>query len=285
MNQKFKTRDNNLKIVICSVVIFISICLIVLFSFLYSNYKKNLPLIVYPKYTLSQKDWTNDDVLITITEEDKISEYSFDGGKTFQKFNTYEVTNNQVIYVMVKDIKGKLSKITLINIKNIDKDPPELIFEATTTVQKGSNFSLKNGVQAHDSGSGLSNNFISVPETINTNIAGEYFVTYTAIDKTGNYIEKVRKIIVNDVVGTTYYRYRDANIEYNNCEPYNCNCVESTSFVATKTCPSGYTFEEPNKCCQTCYKVCQNMIWGEWTDWSRNKVSATATREVETKVE
>lgn len=285
MNQKFKTRDNNLKIVICSIIIFISIGLIVLFSFLYINYKNNLPLIDYPKYTLSTKEWTNTNVLITINEEDMISEYSFDGGKSFQEFNTYEVTDNQVVYVVVRDKNGKLSKTTLINVKNIDKEPPELIFEAVTTVKKDANFSLKSGVQAHDSGSGLSNNFITVPESIDTKVPGEYDVIYTAIDKTGNYAEKTRKIIIQNITGTTYYRYRDATINNYNCEPYNCNCVSSDNFATSKTCPSGYTFEEPNKCCQTCFKTCQEKNWGEWSEWGKNKVNATATREVETKVE
>ncbi len=247
---------------------------------------KNRPLIDYPRYTISTMDWTSENVRISIQDEDgKISSYSFDGGKNYQESNTYEVLTNGEFLIRVKDIHGKESQVVSISIHNIDKDSPIITFETVTTVQIGSNFSLRNGVTAYDELSGLNSSYVVVPNNIDTSIPGEYIVTYTAFDKVGNYTEKQRKIIVMDIQGKTYYRYRDATIENYQCEPYVCNCVVSNQAELSKTCPSGYTFNEPNKCCQTCYKTCKRTIWGEWSEWSQNKVTASSTREVETKVE
>lgn len=267
-------------------VIAFSVVMIIVFIVLICLDFRNRPLVEYPRYTLSTTDWTSGNVTITVqTEEGKISAYSFDGGKNYQESNSYEVLTNGEFQLIVKDINGKLSKVIPISIRNIDKDVPIITFEATTNVQLGSNFSLRSAVNAYDEGSGLNSNYVVTPETIDTSVPGEYIVHYTAFDKVGNYIEKERKIIVSDIQGRTYYRYRDATIESYQCEPYMCNCVVSDSAKLNKTCPSGYTFNEPDKCCQTCYKTCKRTNWSEWSEWSQKKVTATATREVETKIE
>lgn len=287
MNNPTFQRKNHKKekiIVICVMVF--SMGMIGVFSYLLYLDIKSRPLVEYPRYTLSTTDWTSGNVIITIMdEENQISEYSFDGGKNYQESSSYEVLMNGDFYLMVKDINGKTSKITPVSIKNIDKDVPIITFEAITTVQLGSNFSLRTGVNAYDEGSGLNSNYVVTPDTIDTSVPEEYIVRYTAFDKVGNYVEKERKIIVSDVQGKTYYRYRDATIESYQCEPYMYNCVVSSTASQNKTCPTGYTFNEPDKCCQTCYKTCKKTVWGEWSDWSSQKVTATATREVETKVE
>ena len=247
---------------------------------------KNRPLVEYPRYTLSTTNWTSNNVIVTIdSENNQIKSYSFDGGKTYQTENTLEVTMNSDISLMVKDIHDRESKMIPISIKNIDKEGPTITFEAVTTIQMGTNFSLRNGVQVYDEESGLNSNYVVVPDTIDTSKVGEYTIKYTAFDKVGNYTEKERKIIVSDIQGRTYYRYRDATVENYQCDPYMCSCVTTESAKLTQTCPSGYTFNEPDKCCQTCYRTCQKMNWGEWSKWSQEKVTATPTREVETKIE
>ena len=273
------------KIIVICVIVF-SVIMIGIFGYFLFLDIRNRPLVEYPRYTLSTTDWTSGNVIITAeTEDGKVSAYSFDGGQNYQEANTYEVLTNGDFYLMVKDINDRTSKMIPISVKNIDKDVPIITFEATTTVQLGSTFSLRSGVNAYDEGSGLNSNYVTVPESIDTSVPGEYTVRYTAFDKVGNYTEKERKIIVSDIQGRTYYRYRTATIESYQCEPYMCNCVVSSSAELSKTCPTGYVFNEPNKCCQTCYKTCKRTIWGEWSQWSQQKVTATATREVETKVE
>ena len=287
MNYSTFQRKNHKKakiIVICLMAF--SVIMIGIFGYLLYLDIQNRPLIEYPKYHLSTTDWTSDNVTITVDSEDgKISSYSFDGGKNYQESNSYEVLTNGDFYLIVKDIHGRTSNMIPISIKNIDKDSPIISFENTTTVQLGSNFSLRSGVNAYDEGSGLSSNYVVTPDSIDTSIAGEYTVHYTAFDKVGNYTEKERKIIVSDIQGRTYYRYRTATVESYQCEPYMCNCVTSSAALQSQTCPTGFTFNEHDKCCQTCYKTCKRTVWSEWSEWSQEKVTATATREVETKVE
>lgn len=286
MNSSTFQRKNHKKekIIVILVMIF-SVIMIGLFSyFLYLNIQSQ-PLIKYPIYTLSTTEWTSGNVVITIDSQNgQISSYSFDGGKNYQDSNSYEVLTNGDFYLTVKDTNGRISKTIPISIKNIDKDAPIISFENPTTVQLGSNFSLRSGVQAYDEGSGLNSNYITVPDKIDTSVPGVYTVRYTAFDKVGNYTEKERQITVSDIQGKTYYRYRNATIESYSCEPYMCNCVVSSSALQNQTCPSGYTFNEPDKCCQTCYKTCKRTNWGEWSEWSQEKISATPTREVETKI-
>lgn len=282
----FQRKNHKIEKIIVILVMIISIIMIgVLSYFLYLDIQSR-PLVDYPKYTLSTTEWTSGNIVITIlNDEGNIGSYSFDGGNTYQEINTYEVVDNGEIYIMVKDINGRSSKMVPISINKIDKEAPIINFENNTTIQVGSNFSLRNGVTVYDSGSGLNNNYVVTPDKIDTSIPGEYTVQYTAFDKVGNYTEKTRKIIITNIKGTTYYRYRDATIETYQCDGYSCNCVITESAKITNNCPTGYTFNEPDKCCQTCYKTCRKTNWGEWSEWSTEKVTPNATREVETKVE
>lgn len=283
---KFKMRNNKKQKTICIAVIIVSILMICLFSYLLYVDISNRPLINYPKYSLSTLDWTSDNVVITIDSENgNISSYSFDGGINYQEANTYEVLTNGDFSLVVKDKNGRESKKIFLTINNIDKDEPIISFLDNTTILVGSTFSLRSGVNAYDEGSGLNNNYVVTPDKIDTNVAGTYVVKYTAFDNVGNYTEKSRTITVVDSLGTTYYRYRTATIETYQCEPYLCNCVESKTALDTASCPTGYTFNAPNKCCPTCYKSCKKTVWSNWSDWSLEQVTPTQYREVETKIE
>lgn len=285
--ETYEMVDNKEKKIISLVVFFISICMIGLFIYLYTDVQRHKPLIKFPLYTLSTRDWTSDNVTITVTSpNEKISEYSFDGGKNFQKENSYSAVDNGNYSIVVKDINGRVSKPVSFRISNIDREAPIINFETSTTVQLNQVFNLKNGVIATDGdGSGLNNNYVVTPDKIDTSVPGTYTVTYTAFDRVGNYTEKTRTIVVTDHVGVTYYRYRTATIKNYQCEPYTCNCVVTKSAVDSKVCPTGYSFSEPNECCQTCYKTCKETIWGDWSEWTDQKVVPSTTVEVETKVE
>lgn len=285
-NSNFQRKNHKKEKIIVIIIMIICFIMIGVFSYLLYLDIKSRPLVDYPIYTLSTTDWTSGNVLITVLNEDgNISSYSFDGGKNYQDNNIYEVPTNGDFYIVVKDINGKTSKMVPVSINIIDKESPTINFENNTIVALGSNFSLRSGVSVSDSGSGLNSNYVTVPDRINTSIPGEYIIKYTAFDKVGNYTEKERKIIITDIKGTTYYRYRDATIESYQCDGYACNCVVTDSAKLNQSCPSGYAFNEPDKCCQTCYKICKRTVWGEWSEWSTSRVTPNATREVETKVE
>lgn len=248
-------------------------------------YLDSRPLVNIPMVSLSTEDWTSENVTLTIdNSKNNIDTYSFDCGKSFQANPTYVVSENSEVCVQVTDIKGKLSKKTFVYVNNIDKEAPTMVFENTTTVQLGSNFSVRTGVQVSDKQSGLSNDYTISPNTIDTSSEGEYMLTYSAFDKAGNFVEKNRLIVIKDIKGRTYYRYRKGTIENYECEPYLCKCVKSSTAASTGSCPSSYTLDENGQCCQTCYNVCKQTNWGEWSEWQQDKVTANATTEVETMI-
>lgn len=256
-----------------------------LFGFLYYRQLKKRPLIKYPTYELSTKEWTSEDVVISVTNpSEKIESYSFDGGKNFQESNEYAVKENGSYVIVVKDINGRLSKSTPLSVRNIDKNAPVINFENNTTIQLNTTFNLRMGVVVTDEESGLHDSYVVTPKDIDTSKPGTYTVTYSAYDKVGNSTTKERTITVNDVKGVTYYRYRTGKVETYECEPYLCNCVTSNTAQETKSCEVGYSYDEPNKCCKTCYKTCKRNLWGEWSKWSKIKVNPSATVEVETEI-
>ncbi len=284
--ETYERKDHRLAKIILLSIIGISFLLICILIFLYIQSNNRKPLIKYPLYEVSTKDWTSGNVIINITNDSsKISAYSFDGGKNFQEQPSYEVLENGVFLLTIKDTNGRLSNTISVPIRNIDKEAPQINFENPTTVQLNTNFSVRSGVVITENGSGLSNNYVVTPDTIDTTHEGTYELTYTAFDKVGNYTEKKRTIVVKDIVGRTYYRSRSISTENYQCEPYACNCVVTETAKVNKTCPSGFNFNEPDKCCQTCYKTCKRTNYGEWSEWSQEKVIPSSVLEVETKVE
>ena len=284
--ETYERRNHKQGKMICIIVMIFSFLMIGLFTYLYIDKLSKQPLIKYPTYIVSTKDWTRESVKIQVTtDRNKVSAYSFDGGKNYQSSDTYEVPDNGRFTIVLKDINGRLSKSIIVNVSNIDKIAPQINFENKTTVQLNSNFSLRSGVVVTEDGSGLNNNYVVVPDKIDTTKEGKYTVTYTAYDNVGNHTEKKRTVIVKDVIGRTYYRYRTSTTENYQCEPYFCNCVTSNEITASKTCGTGYTFNAPSQCCQTCYKTCKKVTWSKWSEWSQKKVSPNSTTEVETKVE
>lgn len=269
------------------VILVMVICILLMIGLGISMYFyiRSLPLIKIPTVTLSTEEWTSGNVTLTVVgDEDKIQSYSFDGGNSFQQHPTFTVTENKEVIVQVMDIRGKLSKKNVVYVNNIDREVPTMIFENITYVQKGKNFSVRTGVQITDKESGLNGDYTVTPATIDTSAEGEYYLTYSAFDKAGNFIEKNRTIIIRDISGRTYYRYRTGTMQTVQCEPYLCNCVTSSSAIQSGSCPTGYTMNETSQCCQTCYKTCKNMIWGEWSEWQQEKVVANSTTEVETMI-
>lgn len=282
----YEMRSHKLGKIIALSVSGLSFLLIIVFIVLFNVANSKKPLIKYPTYTLSETAWTDKNVTISITnDQSKIKAYSFDGGQNFQDSSNYEVIENGVFIVVVKDINDRLSNKITVPIRNIDKDAPQINFENPTTVQMGTIFNPRTGVIVTEDGSGLDNNYVATPSSIDTSHEGTYDVVYTAVDKVGNYTEKVRSIVVKDIVGRTYYRSRTISTENYQCEPYECNCFNPSSNNESTSCPTGFSINKENQCCQTCYKSCKKTNYGEWSEWTQDILKPTATLEVETKVE
>lgn len=283
--QALRKISNAKKKQIVIVIMIISFLLIVGLGVGLYLYLDSRPLVGIPMVNLSNEEWTSGSVTLTVENNDgNIGSYSFDCGKTFQTNPKYEVSENGEVCVQVTDINGKLSKKNIVFVDNIDKEPPTMIFENQTVVQLNSKFSVRTGVQVTDKESGLSNDYTVTPSEIDTSSEGEYVLTYSAFDKAGNFVEKNRTIIIKDITGRTYYRFRTGKSESYQCEPYLCKCVKSTSAQTSGSCPTGYTLDGNGQCCQECYKVCKQMVWGEWSEWQQKKVTANSTTEVETMV-
>ena len=91
---------------------------------------KTSPTIKTPKQILSSDKQS---VNLTVPAEDSqsgISQYSFDGGKTWQKGNQYKYTSNQTINagtIKVKDVAGNIGTYnTKVTISGIDKTIPQI---------------------------------------------------------------------------------------------------------------------------------------------------------------
>lgn len=283
--QALRKISNAKKKQIVIVIMIISFLLIIGLGVGLYLYLDSRPLVGIPMVTLSNDEWTSEDVILTVEDKNgNIESYSFDCGNSFQSSPKYVVSENGEVCVQVTDINGRLSKKNIIYVDNIDRNPPTMVFENQTVVQLNSKFSVRTGVQVSDKESGLSNDYTVTPSEIDTNSEGEYVLTYSAFDKAGNFIEKSRTIVIKDITGRTYYRYRTGQIESYQCEPYLCKCVKSTSAASTGSCPTGYSLDSNGQCCQECFKVCKQTVWGEWSDWQQEKVAANATTEVETMI-
>lgn len=281
---EYENRKHKLGKIICISIMVFSVLAIGLCACLYIMDIKKQPLVKYPLYELSESSWTSKNVTINIINDgSKIQAYSFDGGKNFQEQSSYEVLENGIFTLVVKDTNGRLSNPIIVSIKNIDKEAPQINFENPTTIQLNSSFSVRTGVVVTEGGSGLANGYVTTPNTIPTNQEGSYEVTYTAVDKVGNYTEKKRTIVVKDIVGRTYYRSRSIATESYQCEPYECNCFKPSD--GSNNCPTGYGLNGEASCCQTCYKTCRKTVYGEWGEWQQKKIEPKADIEVETKVE
>ena len=283
---KYQNKNHKQIKIILIFTMIISVISAGLLFYLHIDYVNKLPLVSYPLYKLSENNWTSNPVIIEVINDTKnISEYSFDGGKNFQLENKYSVSENSNINIVIKDINGRLSKNVQLVIRNIDKSAPEISFTNPITIQTGTNYNLRSGVVVKDTESGLNNNYVVTPSTIDTSKTGTYTITYTAFDKVGNHAEKQRTIIVSDSEAHTYYRSRSIKYENYSCDPYLCNCVKSNDAQNTKQCPTGYTFSEPNNCCGTCNKTCKRTVYGNWSEWQKEKITASNSLEVETKIE
>ena len=90
--ETYERRNHKLAKMITMSIMGLSFVLMIVFIVLYINDNNRKPLIKYPTYELSTKEWINGNVTIRMTsDKNKVKAYSFDGGKNFQESNEYEV--------------------------------------------------------------------------------------------------------------------------------------------------------------------------------------------------
>ncbi|MEG1647629.1 MAG: DUF5011 domain-containing protein [Bacilli bacterium] len=128
--------------------------------------------------------------------DDFVKEYSFDNGNNWQTDNIYEVCQNGVITVKIRDKKQKELGKGTINIINIDNITPTIIIKGDLIVKVNEKINLLSDVTAVDNESGINGKISINPKIIDTSKVGNYVVTYQVYDKAGNFSSKKRTIII-----------------------------------------------------------------------------------------
>lgn len=104
-------------------------------------------------------------------------------------------TDNALVTVMITDLVGKTSKVE-VDVKNIDKQSPEIRGLSDITLVQGETFDPLKGITAYDEQCGEIED-IEVTPAIDTNVPGIYELTYTVSDLAGNITTVKRTVTVN----------------------------------------------------------------------------------------
>ena len=96
--------------------------------------KKNEDVPIIKEIKITPETYTNSSVKVIVEAESSINlhtkPYSFDEGKTWQESNEYEVTENQVLNIRVRNEEGNGTSETL-EITNIDKTQPKVTVDGS----------------------------------------------------------------------------------------------------------------------------------------------------------
>ena len=151
--------------------------------------------------------------LSKLVAELEIQDKNFEYGTTFNKTdlkipndvkvlidgeeitNTYTFKNLGKTAITFEKLDNKGQKETeIINVNIIDTKQPEIIGAEDRTIKQGETIDLKENIKVEDNTDELID--VSVVGKVDTNIPGEYEITYIAIDQSNNSSEKKIKIKV-----------------------------------------------------------------------------------------
>ncbi len=256
----------------------IATIIILVFIFIFNYLEQNR--LEIPKATLSTTEWTSESVTVTVDKtRGNVSEFSFDGGKTWQESNQYEVYTNQELVIQARNKKGKTSKKATVVVSNIDQDLPELYFIDPLYIETNDEFDPRVNVSVLDSGSGIQDYDVNL-SGLDVQTPGEYPITYIVSDLVGNSIMKTRKIIVEEGPHSYQYRSRTFQLMDSTCDSP-CKCTP----LVENTCPEGKVLQDLKNCCNICTEPCQEFQYGRWSEWGDEKIIPTSDLEVEMRSE
>ncbi len=139
------------------------------------------------KTSLNNTDWTNEDVILTVTAKDTASGVAADGyafnGRDFQSGSAVKISANTTIQITVRDNAGNETCET-VNVANIDKEAPTVTL--TKSTEEWSEEGITVSVAANDSLSGLADKAYSYNGGRYTND------TYIKLKKNGTLSVSVR---------------------------------------------------------------------------------------------
>ena len=186
---------------------------------------------------LSKEGWTSQDVVVTVGYNDAtvdITKYSFDGGKTWQKENTYTVSENTTLDIVVKSKSGIKTKAKSYEIKNIDKKGPTIKIDKNITLAQGTEFDLNDYLKVSDDISGIKGNISVTPSEIDTDTIGLTKISIRAVDNAGNetVVESYIDVVEENAVTANMEIDKDSNKkkEYR-YRKINKDCKTNTEYV------------------------------------------------------
>lgn len=164
---------------------------------------KNAPVI--KNVVMTPEGYSKDKVTLTI-EVDSVNElaseaYSFDGGSTWQKSNTYVVTENGSVEIKVKDIKNNVSASFTKEIDKIDKTVPKVSVKGSigSGVSTSSNVELTAVIDPISTESGYQYQWYRNDTLIQKATSNSYLAT-----SSGNYKVRVTTGSGNSTVSGIY---------------------------------------------------------------------------------
>ena len=156
--------------------------------------------------------------------------------------NTYTFKNLGKTAITFEKLDNKGQKETeTINVNIVDTKQPEIIGAEDRTVKQGETIDLKENIKVEDNTDELID--VSVIGKVDTNVPGEYEITYIATDQSNNSSEKKIKITVesnSNVVANNTDNNNKANDNKNNAQKLvntqpNNNNAKSEQKVNEKT--------------------------------------------------
>ena len=189
---------------IMSMFVFLVLVGLGVYLFIIDNERRHIKLTDKNIHiVLSENEWTSKNYELTIKYDGLASKhikgYSFDGGKSWSNSNIYYVEKNEKLNIEIKDINNKVYSFDY-DINNIDREGPIIEVQDNIQVLKGSIINYSDYVKVNDEGSGLRDEVVYTPNTIDTTKLGEYTVQIYAIDKLANKTISSMKIkVVNKI--------------------------------------------------------------------------------------
>lgn len=162
--------------------------------------------------------WTNQDVIVTIQVSEPVEDIQ---GWTKIEPLTYTKTycDNALEIIKLKDMTGNTAEVK-VDVKNIDKQAPEIRGVKDVTIVQGEAFDELAGITAYDAESGEIKDIkvtLLSRAIFDTNLPGVYSLEYTATDLANNTTSVQRKVTVNPKMETI-------NHASNQCQRCNINC-------------------------------------------------------------
>ena len=155
---------------------------------------------------LNEKGWTRNDIELTVSYHGSpifIKGYSFDGGETWSRSNMLRVSSNKTINIQVMDVNDRIYKIDY-EVANIDREGPVVLIDKDIKVTRGTKVDLNNYVTVVDKKSGVRDEIVFTPATVDTTKLGTQTIQIYAIDNLANKtITKMDVEVVNTPVAVS----------------------------------------------------------------------------------